>query len=112
MRYDEHGPAEGRLVAPPAVRFRIVVPGALAAAEHPPAHDKGARPLLGRADDLVVRVRVAAFESVLASPALEPDDPLMQLLTALAERLVQGRVRPGDEAVERHRDVEKGLHGR
>jgi hypothetical protein len=30
----------------------------------------------------------------------------VQFFAALAERLLDGRVRPGDEAVERHRDLE------
>jgi hypothetical protein len=32
----------------------------------------------------------------------------VQFFAALAERFVDGRVRPGDEAVERHRDLEDG----
>ena len=50
------------------------------------------------------------LEPVLRTPALEPDDPLVQLLAALAERLFERLIRPGDEAVERHRDVEKYRH--
>ena len=36
---DEHRDAEGRVIAPPAMRVRVVLPGPGAAAVHPPPHD-------------------------------------------------------------------------
>ena len=42
VREDEDRNVEGRVVAPPSVRVRVVLPGALPAAEHLAAHDDGA----------------------------------------------------------------------
>jgi hypothetical protein len=96
---------EGRL--PPAVCVDVICPGSLPAAEHSPANDDGT----GRAEpfcnDLVVdRLGVAAREPVGLAPAREAKGPFVQLLAAFAQRFLEGLVRPSDETVERHRDVE------
>src|SRR6266508_749666 len=105
MRKDEHRHVEWRVASPPAVCVGVVCPRSLPAAEHSPAHDDGT----GRAEpfcnDLVVdRLGVAAREPVGLAPACEPEGPFVQPLAALAQ--LEGLVRPGDETVERHRDVE------
>ena len=54
-------------------------------------------------------VGLAAGEAMALAPALGREGPLMELLAALAQRLVERLVWPRDEAVERHRDVEGQL---
>jgi hypothetical protein len=112
MREHEDRAAERRLVAPPAVGPRIVLPGASAAAEHLAAHHDGA----GRRDafghDLVVAVRLAAGHAVVLAEGFEPEDPFVQPLAANAERLLERRAGPGHETVERHRDIQPDLRHR
>src|SRR5215208_4101316 len=105
MREDEDGHMKGRVVPPPSVRVRVVLPGALPAAEHLPAHDDGAGSRDRRRKELVVLVADTAVHAVPLTEAGEPEDPLVQLLSTFAERLLQRRIRPGDEAVERDRYV-------
>src|SRR6476661_540953 len=109
---DEHGYAEGRVVSPPSVSVRVVLPWAYPTAEHPPAHDDRAGRGERFLDDVVVGVRLATGPAVALTPRGEAVDPLVEPLAALAERLLDRLVRPGDEAVERHRDVQRQLaHG-
>src|SRR5205807_417677 len=97
---DEDRDAEGRIVTPPAVRVRIVCPWSRAAAEHPPAHhDRSAR-VLPFVDDVVVRPRLTPGHAVALAEALEPDRPFVEALAALAQRLLQRLVGPGNVAVE------------
>src|SRR6185437_9094019 len=91
---DEDRRVERRLVAPPAVP-RVVLPGTVAA-EHVPAHHDGADVLDGFLDYLAGGVDLAALHAVALAPRLEPDCPLVKLLPALAQRVLQARVRPGD----------------
>ena len=114
MGEDEDGHVEGRIVAPPGVGVRIRLPRPRAAAEHLAAHHDGADAARDLRDDLVVgAVGVAALHAVSLAPALEPDDPFVQPLAALAERVLEARVGPGDVAVQRHGDIELQLrHGR
>ena len=108
----EHRLMERRLVAPPPARPRVVLPRAAAAAEHLAAHDARADPGKRLARELRVDVRLAALEAVLLAPRHRGERPLVQQLAALAERVVERRVRAGDEAVERRRDVEDELSHR
>src|SRR5947199_8769009 len=101
---DEDGMVEGRIVSPPALpRF---VPGSRAAAEHVPAHDGRA----GAAEDLLgkrrARVDLAAFLAVALAERFERYQPLVELLTADSERMLQALVGTGDIAVQRHGDVQ------
>jgi hypothetical protein len=98
---------ERRLVAPPAPPG--LVPRAGAAAEHPAAHDRGARVRDRLAQDLVVGVRLAAVPAVHLAEARQADGPLVELLAARAERLVGPGVGSRDIAVEGGRDVEGQL---
>jgi hypothetical protein len=89
---DEHGVVEGRPVSPPAVRVRIV-PAAIPAAEHAPADHGGFH----------VAVLLAGGRHV-ACPALEP---------ALAERSVEGPVRPRTQGLRTVTDMpvmDSGAH--
>ena len=109
MRDDEDRLVERRLVTPPAERPGIVLPGPLAAAEHPPAHHDGALRAHVLLEDLVVRVDVAALHPVELLERLQPNDPLVQQLSAPAQRLLERRVRSRDVAVERDRDLGNDL---
>jgi hypothetical protein len=89
----------GRVLAPPA--GPRLVPRAVAAAEHPAAHDVGADVLGGVGDDLRVDVVLAAFRSVLSPAAVCLKHPLVQAHAAFADRVVDALVGSGAEAVER-----------
>src|SRR5216110_3176241 len=55
------------------------------------------------------RVDLAAFLAVALAERLERDQPIVKLLTADPERMLWRLVRAGDEAVDRHRDVQLQL---
>ena len=84
MGDDEHGLVKRRLVSPPAIRVGVVLPGALAAAEHAATHYDGAGGAQRFGDELVVRPGLAAGQAVGLAPALEPNGPLVQLVAAVA----------------------------
>ena len=69
------GRVEGRVVAPPAVRVRVVLPRARAAAEHPPAHQIAPVLATDSSMTLGVGVRLAALHAVALAPAREPVRP-------------------------------------
>src|SRR5213075_2615259 len=98
---------EGRILSPPALPR--LVPRSRAAAEHVPTHDGRT----GAAEDVLgerrARVDVAAFLAVAFAERLERDQPVVELLTADPERMLWRLVRAGDEAVDRHRDVQLQL---
>src|SRR5439155_6193552 len=83
------------------------LPDALPSAEHAPAHDARARALDLPPGQIAVGAGLTALEAVRLTPRRQPERPFVQELTALAEWMLQGRIRPGDEAVERRRDVEE-----
>src|SRR6266566_2512413 len=87
----------------------VVLPGGRSAAEHPPAHDDRAGRAERLLDDVVVGIRLATGLAVAPTPRREAVGSLVEPLAALAERLLDRLVRPGDEAVERHRDVQRQL---
>jgi hypothetical protein len=99
----EHGRVVGRVLAPPPAP--ALVPRPVAAAEHLAAHDVGADTLEDLVDDLRVGAALAALLPVLLAPAVGREHPLVQAHPALSDRVVKALVRPGDEAVERHRDL-------
>src|SRR5262249_41065762 len=104
---EEDGMMEGRIVSPPA--SPRLVPRSRAAAEHVPAHDGRA----GAAEDVLgerrARIDLPAFLAVALAERLERDQPVVELLTADPERMLWRLVRAGDEAVDRHRDVQLQL---
>src|SRR5205807_5755681 len=103
---DENRHPERWIVSPPAGGVGIVFPGTLAAAEHPPSHHDGA----GRAErfrnERIVGTGLAAVAKAVAlAKAREPEEPFVQPLASVAQRPLEARVRSGDEAVQRHRDL-------
>src|SRR5262249_47106675 len=110
VRQHEHRNVEGRVVAPPAVRVRVVRPRPLAAAEHLPAHDDRADAGDVGLDKPGIGVVFPALAAVAIAEGLRRDEPIVQLLAALAERLLERRIRAGDVAVQRDRDVGKTWH--
>src|SRR6476619_260113 len=98
---------EGRIVSPPALPR--LVPRSRAAAEHIPAHDGRS----GAAEDVLgerrAGVDLAAFLAVASAERLERIEPAVELLAADPERMLRRLVRAGDEAVDRHRDVQLQL---
>src|SRR6476469_468794 len=107
MSEDEDGMVEGRIVSPPALPR--LAPWARSAAEHVAAHDGRA----GAAEDVLgeprARVDLAAFLAVALAERLERDEPIVELLAADPERMLWRLARAGDEAVDRHRDVQLQL---
>jgi hypothetical protein len=99
---------EGRFVAPPAVP-RIGSPGPGPAAEHVPAHHGRTDVRERRLDDLGAGVDLAALQPVRLAPDGELDGPLVELVASLAQRVLLARIGPGDEAVQRDRDVDLQL---
>src|SRR3954469_17805363 len=98
VRQDEHGVVKRRVLAPPGVRIRVVLPGAAPPAEHPPAHDRRADPAQMLFDQLGVTIDLSTFEAVGLAPALERENPFMESVPAFAERVMERLVRSGDEA--------------
>src|SRR5438477_526859 len=101
---DEDRMVERRIVAPPALP-RIVLPRPGTAAEHVPAHDRRARAAEDVLGEQCARVDLAAFSAVALAERLERHQPLVELLTANPERMLQALVGTGDIAIERHGDV-------
>src|SRR6185295_11323667 len=99
----EHRSVVGRVIAPPA-RPRLV-PRPFAAAEHLAPHDVGADTFEDLVDDLGIGAALAAFQSLLLAPAGGLDRPLVQAHPTLSDRVVDALVGPGNEAVERYRDL-------
>src|SRR6266508_1941909 len=87
VREDEHRHAERWIVSPPSVRDGIVLPGTCAAAEHASAHDVRPRGRNRLSVDVVVGAALAARLSVLCAPTRGAEDPFVEPLAALAERL-------------------------
>src|SRR5712691_9247134 len=110
MGEDEHRDAERRVVSPPAVGIGIVFPGPCSTAEHPPAHyDCPGRAERFRDDRVICIGLPAAAEAVTLAKACEPEEPLVQPFAPLAQRLLEARLRSGDEAVQRHRYADLDL---
>src|SRR4051812_50201925 len=73
--------------------------------EHVAAHDGGADVLERLLHDPRARVHLAALLVVRLAPGGQRNDPVVQPLPALAERVLLALVRAGDEPVGRDRDV-------
>src|SRR5207247_2585287 len=86
-----------------------LVPRSRAAAEHVPAHDGRASAAEDVLGERRARVDLAALLAVALAERLELDQPVVELLTADPERMLWRLVRAGDEAVDRHRDVQLQL---
>jgi hypothetical protein len=99
MGEHENRNVERRIVAPPAAP--ALVPGALAAAEHPAAHDVGAHVLDQAVHHVGVGVGLAPVQSVFPPPARGLEHPLVQSQPVLTDRVLEALIRTGDETVER-----------
>jgi hypothetical protein len=110
VRENEDGDVERRIVAPPGVGVRVLLPRAGPAAEHPPAHDHGPDAIDACLEEVAVGPRLAAFASMRLAPGCKPGDPFVELLASFAQRLFEGLVRPGDVPIERHGDVDEDSH--
>src|SRR3954447_21514598 len=80
VREDEDRMVERRLVAPPAVPRRIGRPWTRSAAEHVPAHDRGADVLQPLLHDRRALVDDASLQSVRIAPDREREHPRVQVL--------------------------------
>ena len=102
---DEHGVVVRRVLAPPA-RPPLVAPGTTAdRPEHVSAHHAGADVLDRFLEYPRALVHLAALLAVGPAPAGQRNHPVVEPLTALAERVLLALVRPRDETVQRDRDV-------
>ena len=98
------------LFTQPAERAKAMgIFGFVAAAEHMAAHHDGADGRDRFDQELVVGAGLAAREAVRLPPALEPNGPLVQLVPTPAQRLLERRIRPGDETVDRDRNLGQDL---
>src|SRR6266487_4608314 len=105
MGEDEHGVVVGRVVTPPA-RPLLVAPGTTAGrAEHVPAHHRGADILPRFLDYPCALVHLAPLLAVGLAPGGQRNNPVVEPLAALAERVLLTLVRAGDETVQRDRDM-------
>src|SRR5204863_6988759 len=105
MGENEHGVVVGRVVAPPA-RPLLVAPGTTVdRAEHVPAHHPGADVLARFLDYPCALVDFAALVAVGLAPGGQRNHPVVEPLTALAERVLLALVGAGDETVHGDRDV-------
>jgi hypothetical protein len=94
------GTPNGGSSPPPAVRDRIVFPGALSAAEHAPAHQDRPGGIERFPDDVVVGISRPARQSVALAKARKSEHPLVELIPAVAQRLFYRPVRAGDETIQ------------
>src|SRR5207247_967113 len=90
---DEDRCVKRRVIAPPAEPF--LGPRPRAAAEHVAAHHVGADVRDRLLDHSRARARLPARPAVRAPPHIQSDRPLMELLTADAERVLEALLRAG-----------------
>jgi hypothetical protein len=74
-----------------------------------PAHHLGADAAPDLLDQARVDVVLAALHAVVGAEVPRGEGPLVEHFAAAAERLLVGRVRSGDVAVERQRDIQDEL---
>jgi hypothetical protein len=83
------------------------------AAEHVPAHDRGADVGQRLLHHTTAFVYLSTLEPMRRPPHREGERPFMQPISANAERVLRALLRPSGVAVERHGDPETELgHGR
>src|SRR6266511_961647 len=95
-----------RVVAPPTLP-RVFAPRAAVGTEHVATHDRRAKILERLAQHVIVDSRfAAACVAVQRAKSFRGNRPVVKMERAFAKRIFHALVRPGDVAVERHRDVE------
>src|SRR4051794_23914520 len=109
MGEDEDGLVEGRIITPPALPGIVSPRPTLRGAELAAAHDLGADVGVCLREDLAVQVDLPALAPVGLAPGLQHEHPLVEVLSALAERILPALVGAGDVAVGRNRDVHSHL---
>src|SRR5260370_33590426 len=100
---DKGGHMVWRVVAPPA--SPCLVPWPVAGAKHLAAHDVGSDILDDLGGDFRVGALLAALQALLCAPAGGLEDPLVQAQSPFADRVLKALIGPGDETVERDRDL-------
>src|SRR5881227_212010 len=105
MGENEHGAVVGRVLAPPA-RPLLVAPGTtVGRAEHVSAHHAGPDVLARFLDYPRALVHLAALLAVGLAPGGQRNNPVVEPLAALAERVLLALVRASDETVQGDRDM-------
>jgi hypothetical protein len=102
MRQHEHRVMKRRISTPPAVPGIRLSPRARTATEHIAAHDGRANVGKFFLHHRRALVHHAAIHAMWTPPSLQREYPLVQLLAANAEWLLQTLVRTGDKPVQRH----------
>jgi hypothetical protein len=105
MGDDEHVVVVRRIVSPPTLPVLIAPVPAADGPEHVAAHHAGADVLARFLDDPSALVDLAALLVMRLAPSGQRNDPVVEPLAALAERVLLALVRAGDESVCRDRDV-------
>src|SRR3954451_5321284 len=105
MGDDEHVVVVRRVVSPPTGPLAVAPVAAADRPEHVPAHDGGADVLERFLDDRSALVDLTARLVMRLAPGGQRDDPVVEPLAALAERVLLALVRARDVSVCRDRDV-------
>jgi hypothetical protein len=104
VRQNKHRAMEWRFVAPPASPCPVG-PGAPNGAEHVPADDPGTKIIEPPRSEIVIDPTCAAFLSMHPPPGASGNQPVVQGLTADAERIVNALIRTRSVAVNRDGEV-------
>src|SRR5215831_2444253 len=95
-----------RIVAPPPVPS-WVLPWAGASTEHVAAHDCCADVVKRLPQDIVIRPCFSVIGvTVKCAKGFQFEEPIVEMLSAFTEWILEALLRPGDVSVERHRDIE------
>jgi hypothetical protein len=99
VRDHEDRLVKGRIIAPPPGPGVVAPRPSARRAELPASHDLGPDVGVLLRHDRTAGVLLAAFHAVGLAPGLQPDGPVMKLLTALAEGFLLRLVGAGDVAI-------------
>ena len=106
VREHEYRVVERRISAPPAGPRLLRIPGTGVAAEHVAPHDGGTDVGERFLDDRGAFVGLSAVHADHRAKRSELEGPLVETPAADSERVAHALAGTGDEAVERHRDLE------
>ncbi|GAA5049940.1 hypothetical protein [Haladaptatus pallidirubidus] len=99
MGEHEDRSVELRSLTPVALE-RILSPQALLVAEHPPAHHVGAGTFYRLREEFVVAISLAAFLTVHLAEASQVEQPLVEPLAVITQRVLGIIVRSDDVPIE------------